>query len=59
MGGDALEQVGQVRLGELPLDRSGDLLVVIPEGQQPCFCLIEAAEVVCAAWLSEAGARLR
>jgi len=46
VGREALEQEGQVGLGELPLERGGDLLVVILEGQQRCFCLGQAAEVV-------------
>ena len=35
MGGEALEQEGEVGLGELPLERGGDLLIVVLEGQQP------------------------
>jgi hypothetical protein len=46
VGGEALEQEIEVGLGELPLERRGDLLVVVLEGQQPGFYLGEAAEVV-------------
>src|SRR5216683_5293429 len=46
VGGETLEQVIEVGLGELPLERGGDLLVVVLEGQQPGFYLGEAAEVV-------------
>src|SRR5260221_7949483 len=46
VGGEALEQEVEVGRGELPLERGGDLLVVILEGQQRCCCLGEAAEVV-------------
>src|SRR5260370_41479067 len=44
--GEALEQEVEVGLGELPLERGGELLVVILEGEQRCCCLGEAAEVV-------------
>jgi hypothetical protein len=46
VGGEALEQEVEVGGGELPLERGGDLLVVVLEGQEPGFCLGEAAEVV-------------
>src|SRR5260221_14180235 len=45
VGGEALEQEVEVGLGELPLERGGDLLVVGLKGQQRGFCLGEAAEV--------------
>jgi hypothetical protein len=46
VGGEAFEQEGQVGPGELPLERGGDLLVVVLEGQQPGSRLGEAGEVV-------------
>jgi hypothetical protein len=39
VGGDALEEGVEVALGELPLERCGDLLVVLLEGQQAGFDL--------------------
>lgn len=48
VGVEALEQEVEVGFGELPLEWGGDLLVVVLEGQQPCFSFGfgEAAEVV-------------
>lgn len=46
VGGEALEQVVKVGVGELPLERGNDLLVVVLEGEQCCLGFGEAAEVV-------------
>jgi hypothetical protein len=46
VGSEAFEQEVEVGRGELPLERGGDLLVVVLEGQQRGLCLGEAAEVV-------------
>jgi hypothetical protein len=37
VGSEALEQLVEVGPGELPLERGGDVLVVVLEGQQPSF----------------------
>ena len=44
--GDLVEDAVEVVAGEDPLERSGDLAVVVAEGQQPLGELIERAEAV-------------
>jgi hypothetical protein len=46
VGGEAFEEEVEVGLGELPLERGGDLLVVVVEGEQRGLGFGEAAEVV-------------
>ena len=46
MVGEAGEEVGEVAAGEAPLERLGDLVVVVLEGVEAVDERVEAGEVV-------------